>query len=73
MASATGIQQIIVGTGGTKEGVYPLGPPIADSSWCITKAHQALLEITLHPGAHDWQFVPAAGFSFTDSGSGTCH
>jgi elongation factor P hydroxylase len=32
-----------------------------------------VLKITLHPGGYDWQFVPAAGFSFTDSGSGTCH
>ena len=29
--------------------------------------------MTLHAGGYDWQFVPEAGGSFTDSGSGNCH
>ena len=28
---------------------------------------------TLHQDGYDWRFVPAAGGSFTDSGSGMCH
>jgi len=32
-----------------------------------------VLKLTLHPGAYDFQFVPAPGTTFTDSGSGTCH
>src|SRR6185312_1770885 len=31
VASSTGIQEIIVGTGGANEGVYPFGVPIANS------------------------------------------
>jgi hypothetical protein len=29
--------------------------------------------MTLRPTSFDWQFMPAAGFSFTDSGSLPCH
>jgi hypothetical protein len=32
-----------------------------------------VLKLTLRPKAYDWQFIPIAGKSFTDSGSGTCH
>ena len=28
--------------------------------------------MTLRPGAYDWQFVPVAGKTFTDSGTGPC-
>ena len=29
--------------------------------------------MTLRPAAYDWQFVPVAGKTFTDRGSGACH
>ena len=32
-----------------------------------------ILELTLHEGSYDWQFIPEAGATFTDSGSGSCH
>jgi hypothetical protein len=32
-----------------------------------------VLKLTLHPTSYDWQFVPEAGGTFTDSGSGNCH
>ena len=32
-----------------------------------------VLKLTLHPTSYDWQFVPEAGKTFTDSGTGTCH
>jgi hypothetical protein len=32
-----------------------------------------VLKLTLRAGGYDWQFVPVAGKSFTDAGSGTCH
>jgi acid phosphatase type 7 len=31
------------------------------------------LQLTLRPTSYDWQFVPEAGKTFTDTGSGTCH
>jgi hypothetical protein len=32
-----------------------------------------VLKLTLHAASYDWEFVPEAGRSFTDSGSGLCH
>jgi DNA-binding response OmpR family regulator len=32
-----------------------------------------VLKLTLKPNAYDWQFIPIAGKSFSDSGSGSCH
>jgi acid phosphatase type 7 len=29
--------------------------------------------LTLRSTGYDWQFVPIAGSSFTDSGSSNCH
>ena len=29
-----------------------------------------VLKLTLHPTSYDWQFVPEAGKTFTDSGTG---
>ena len=30
-----------------------------------------VLKLSLHAGSYDWQFVPVAGKTFTDSGTGT--
>jgi hypothetical protein len=32
-----------------------------------------VLKLILHPGSYEWQFVPAADKTFTDSGSDQCH
>ena len=32
-----------------------------------------VLRLTLHPASYDWKFVPEAGGTFTDSGTGYCH
>jgi len=70
-ADAKGIQQIVVGTGGADEGTYPFGASIANSQ-VRNQGTPGVLKVTLHSGSYDWQFVPAAGFSFTDSGSRAC-
>jgi len=31
------------------------------------------LKLTLADGSYAWQFIPEAGQTATDSGSGTCH
>ena len=36
-------------------------------------ATYGVLRLTLQPGAYDWTFVPEAGRSFTDTGTGSCH
>jgi hypothetical protein len=32
-----------------------------------------VLKLTLRADAHDWEFVPVAGQTFTDQVTGTCH
>ena len=69
-ANAAGIREFVVGTGGASHG-YPFGTPLAtsevrnDSTWGV-------LKLTLHATGYDWQFVPVAGSTFTDSGSDSC-
>jgi hypothetical protein len=65
-----GIRQFVVGTGGRSH--YPLGPP-APGSEARNDNTFGVLALTLRPGSYQWQFVPEAGKSFTDSGSYNCH
>jgi 3',5'-cyclic AMP phosphodiesterase CpdA len=66
-----GMREFVVGTGG--KNYYPLDTTFAPTS----EAHMAdvfgVLKLTLHATSYDWQFIPEAGKSFTDSGSGQCH
>jgi hypothetical protein len=32
-----------------------------------------VLKLTLHATSYDWEFVPEAGKTYTDSGSTACH
>jgi acid phosphatase type 7 len=65
-----GIRQFIVGTGGRWLEVLEQPSPNVEvrnnTTWGVMK-------FTLAEGSYSWQFVPAAGGTFTDSGSGTCH
>ena len=67
---ARGIREFVVGTGGKNH--RPFGPPIRNSEVRDATAF-GVLELTLKPNSYDWQFIPEAGKSFTDSGTGTCH
>lgn len=67
---ARGIRQFVVGTGGRSH--YPFGTPLPGSQVRNDNTY-GLLALTLRPGSYQWQFVPEAGKSFTDSGSATCH
>jgi hypothetical protein len=72
---AFGMRQITVGTGGG-ESLYNFGPIPAGANLDMRNNDTfGVLKLTLKRGAYDWQFVPAAaaGGSFTDAGSGTCH
>ena len=65
-----GVRQFIVGTGGTT--LRALGTTASGSE--VRQAHtHGLLELTLGSGTYSWRFVPVAGKTFTDSGSGSCH
>ena len=64
-----GIRQFIVGTGGA-----PLYDVVktAPNSELRSKTH-GVLRLTLKTGKFDWEFLPSAGASFRDFGSGVCH
>ena len=68
-ASASGIRQFIVGTGGASHGTLQT---IQSNSEVRNYDTFGVLKLTLHPGSYDWQFAPEAGKTFTDAGSGSC-
>ena len=68
--AARGIRQFTVGTGGKSH--YPFGTPIANSQVRNSDTF-GVLKLTLNAGSYDWQFVPEAGKTFTDTGSASCH
>jgi hypothetical protein len=65
-----GIREFVVGTGGRE--LSGFGPPIANSEARNNVAF-GVLKLTLHAASYDWQFVPIAGQTFTDTGSDSCH
>jgi hypothetical protein len=68
--TARGVRQFVVGTGGRSH--YPFGPPAAGSEVRNDNTF-GVLALTLRAGSYQWQFVPEAGKTFTDSGSFNCH
>jgi hypothetical protein len=68
---ADGIRQFVVGTGGAFF-TGGLDRPMPNSERSQNTIFGALF-LTLHPSGYDWRFVPEAGKTFTDSGSGSCH
>ena len=67
---AKGIREFVVGTGGYSH--YAFGTPKPNSEVRNSTAY-GVLKLTLDPGSYSWQFIPVAGQTFTDSGTGTCH
>lgn len=67
--AARGIRQFIVGTGGRS--IYPVKRRLPASE-AASDAGFGVLELRLRADGYDWEFVPAAGNQFTDSGSATC-
>jgi len=65
-----GIRQFTVGTGGASH--YTFGT-IQPNSEVRDGTTYGVLKLTLHATSYDWQFVPVAGGTFTDSGTGSCH
>jgi PKD repeat protein len=68
--NVTGIRQFDVGTGGESialptSSIHPLSE--------VRAAPYGVLKMTLNDGDYAWQFVPIAGQTFTDAGTGTCH
>ncbi|MEK7216341.1 MAG: metallophosphoesterase, partial [Chloroflexota bacterium] len=65
-----GIRQFVAGTGGKSLYNFNLIKP---NSQVRDKSAYGVLKLTLHSNSYDWQFVPEAGKTFTDSGSQACH
>ncbi len=68
-ADPKGIREFVVGTGGAGLYSFPTNQPNTEvrnnTTWGV-------LKLTLHATSYDWQFVPIAGQTFTDSGSANC-
>jgi hypothetical protein len=66
---AKGIREFIVGTGGgSRDGT---GSPRPNSE-VRSGAAWGVLKLSLFTDRYEWKFVPVAGETFTDSGSGSC-
>jgi hypothetical protein len=66
----SGIREIIVGTGGAPPQAF--GTTKANSQVRNTGTF-GVIQLTLHAHSYDWQFIPIAGSTFTDSGTQTTH
>ena len=66
-----GIRQFTVGTGGIGRNVFN-GGTLANSE-VHNSGTPGVLKLTLAANGYTWQFIPIAGLSFSDSGSGSCH
>jgi acid phosphatase type 7 len=64
-----GMREIVVGTGGRNH--YSFDTPLPTSEVRDSSTF-GVLKLVLHDTGYDWQFIPVAGSTFTDSGSATC-
>src|SRR5258706_1266614 len=67
---ANGIREFVVGTGGIT--LRPFLVPQPPNSAVRNSDTHGVLKLTLHPTSYDWEFIPIAGDTFTDSGSRPC-
>lgn len=65
-----GIREFVVGTGGASLYAFKTDDPLVEVRDNTT---HGVLRLDLSAGSYAWQFLPIAGESFTDSGTGTCH
>ncbi len=63
-----GIRQFTAGTGGV--GLYDINPSDTET---FNDTTSGVVKLTLHDGSYEWRFVPVAGSTYTDTGSGQCH
>ncbi len=67
--AARGIREFVVGTGGKNH--RPFGPTKPNSEVRDATAY-GVLKLTLKAAGYDWQFIPEAGKTFSDSDSNSC-
>jgi acid phosphatase type 7 len=68
--TAQGIRHFVAGMGGRSH--YNFGN-IQPNSEARNSDTFGVLKLTLHTNSYDWQFVPQAGMTYTDSGTTNCH
>lgn len=69
-AVPNGIREFVVGTGGKSH----YGTDVVELNSQVRNGRTfGILELTLHAAGYEWRFVPAAGGTFEDRGSGSCH
>lgn len=66
-----GLREIVAGTGGKSH--YGFSATIQPNSLVRNSDTYGVLKLTLHSGSYDWQFIPIAGQTFTDTGSAQCN
>jgi hypothetical protein len=64
-----GIRQFVVGTGG--KSFTNMGERVAASE-AVNATQQGVLRMTLAPDSYSWEFLPVAGRTYRDAGSGAC-
>ncbi len=65
-----GIRSFVVGTGGVK--LTPMFFPKATTE-VRDNVTFGVLKLNLHKNSYNWEFLPVAGQSFTDTGRDVCH
>jgi 3',5'-cyclic AMP phosphodiesterase CpdA len=65
-----GIRQFVTGTGGA-DTPYGFGPPAPNSE--ARYSGYGVLRLRLYADGYDFAFIPIAGETWTDAGSGVCH
>jgi hypothetical protein len=64
-----GVRQFVVGTGGAPMVAISAIQPHSEAQG----TDWGVLQLTLFGNSYSWQFIPAAGASFSDAGRSTCH
>jgi hypothetical protein len=70
VASANGIREIVVGTGGA---FFTGFGTVVANSLVHKPSIFGVMRLTLHPTSYDWAFVSDPTTPFADAGTGTCH
>jgi hypothetical protein len=65
-----GIREFVIGSGGKNHYAFT---SIKPNSEARNNSVFGVLRLTLRSGRYDFRFIPVAGGTYTDSGSGTCH
>ncbi len=66
-----GIVEIVSGTGGAN--LFTFNSTSAANSLVRNSTTWGVLQLTLHATSYNWNFIPIAGQTFTDSGTQACH